>query len=48
MHLDRRTAYLLRAALIAALRMIEEALGLRDAERALKPTKKERGADTHG
>ena len=41
MVLDRRTAYLLRAALIAALRIIEDLLELREPERALKGKGKE-------
>lgn len=41
---DRSTAYAFRAALIAVLRLIEDALGLPDEERACRPPRRKRAA----
>jgi hypothetical protein len=42
--LDRATAYALRAALIAVLRIVEDALRLPDEERACRPPRRKRAA----
>lgn len=38
--LDKATAYALRAALIAVLRIVEDMLGLGDDQRALRPPRR--------
>lgn len=42
--LDRATAYALRAALIAVLRLVEDALRLPDEERAVRPPRRRKAA----
>jgi hypothetical protein len=40
MNLDRQSAYVLRAALISLLRLLEDGLRLAEEERALKPPRR--------